>query len=267
MRCPKCNNEVDYGLNFCPYCNHNLSFSTKVRTEDDIQQIEGTVNSLRKGYIIGGIVSMILLILLFKGLFFFMGLFYLNGALRIIDIVLKVMLCIGIVGFVTCIILFILKKKYKIMKISWIISLVFIIVPIYVESTTQIASLKDYSKVEYIELGAEKIPSLYSVVGKRNIVMSHNEDDVDDKGLNIIVDIVSIVYSDLSNDDIEKYKEALIDYGFTLETIYNTDENKYQKLLVKNNIKDNSFYVVSIDETSILYYTSHGTYQDALNIS
>lgn len=272
MICPKCNNKIDYGLSTCPHCNHNLSFSTKIRTEEDRQQIEEmekAAETLKKGWIIGGVITMFVLLLMFNGLSF-LGAFYFNGVMRIIDIVLKTMLGIGIVGFIICLILFIKKKRTKIMKIFWIISLILIVVPMFSKSIVQIngdISLKDYSKVEYIELGAEKIPSVYSVVGKRKIVMSHNEEDTTDEGLNITIDMVAIIYSDLTAEDIEKYKEALIDYGFVEETIYNTDENEYQKLLLKNNIKDNSFYVIGIDGLSVLYSTSSGTYQEALHLN
>lgn len=51
MICPKCNNKIDYGLSTCPHCNHNLSFSTKIRTEEDRQQIaeiEEAAETLKK---------------------------------------------------------------------------------------------------------------------------------------------------------------------------------------------------------------------------
>lgn len=272
MICPKCNNKIDYGLSICPHCNHNLSFSTKIRTKEDRQQIaeiEEAVGTLKKGWIIGGVITMVLLLLMFYSLSY-LEKFYFNGVLRIIDIVLKVMLGIGVIGGVICLILFIKKKRTKVMKIFLIISLIFIIVPLLSKKLVQIngdVSLKDYSKVEYIELGAEKIPSVYSVVGKRKIIMSHCVEDTIDEEFNITLDFVSIIYRDLTPEDIEKYKESLINNGFVEETIYNNDENKYQRFLMKNNVKDNSFYMIYIDGLSVVYSTSSGTYQDALHLN
>ncbi|MCM1370336.1 MAG: hypothetical protein NC181_00385 [Clostridium sp.] len=275
MRCPNCNSEIEYGIQTCPYCN-NILFQGQ--TDENIQQIDHVVQKIKKTLVIiskvnkilviGGAITIFVVLLIAKALSY-PGIFNFTAILNIVDIVLKTMLGVGIICFIIFLILFIVKKRVKIVKKFGCISLIFIIVPLLTKSVIKINgdfSLKDYSKAEYIELGAEQIPSIYSVVGKRKVLINYSKNDKLEENLDIIIDVIGIIYLDLSNDDKVKYNEALIDYGFSEETIYNPDENEYQKMLVKNGIKDNSFYVVVIDGLSITYSKGDGMYQNVLQM-
>lgn len=48
MVCPKCNKNVNDELNYCPYCNHNFSYTSKTDTYLEIQKAKKAVDGVCK---------------------------------------------------------------------------------------------------------------------------------------------------------------------------------------------------------------------------
>lgn len=267
MICPNCKNKINYGLTECPYCHHNLSFSTKESNYEVTEKVYHSIKFSKIGIIIGVIIAA-LIILLIVNSFSMFGIFHVNGALRIFDIILKSLLGLGILGLIISIILLFKSKNVKDMKILLIVSLCFIIIPYTLKSVVHIESnisLNDYSKVKYIEIGNERIPSIYFVVGKRKIFLSNKEDNYYDEDFKRYVDTVSIIYYDLSDDDIEIYINYLVNEGYSYKKIYNENSDDYSIYLLKNNDGDNCFYMICIDGMSVVYLKSTGMYESVFS--
>lgn len=264
MKCPKCGNSVNDDTSICYNCGMNLSFSTKETNLDLANGFKQAVTGTNTIKIVIAISCLIAIIFLFITSLYVSnnvdGL-YINRVLKIVYIVLWGSIIVGI-GLLIISIFLRIKKRKKASIITFIISFILIMVPIVIKQTTTIdgdITLTDYSQAEYIDIGTESIPSLYSVVGERKILFNLNN-----KGSNTLtndMNSISIIYHDISQNDIDKYGLALIENGFKIENI------ESQEVYFKNKYSDNTYYAVSIDGMSITYSSGMGNYKNLIEES
>ena len=258
--CRNCGMEIDPNTTICPNCNINL-----LQSKNNITNVITKANKFNKILKICVAIAIIILMIFIPMLIPLLKIFGFNDVLIIYNNVIKILLYVGIISLIVSLILYFVKYKNKLIKIIIAISVVLISVSLMSKTVFKIDDgivLKDYTKANYIELGSEKIPSLYSVIGKRKILTSLKEEDKFDSSIGIEMDSILIIYIDITSEDVAKYKNKLLETDFKAEKISNAE---YQgELYIKNNYKDNKFYIVSVDGSSIIYSMSGGKYEDVL---
>lgn len=272
MKCPKCGNGVSSYADYCPNCKMNLSFTTKnkseyMKTEEAVvtfDNVERKVNKI-KGIIV--LVIAITMIILIAFLCFF-DLFTIIKGIFVIKKYSKFILILGALLLLIGFVLFLKKKKGTFVKILFITSLVLIVSILTLDNVINIEGdnltfLKDYSKVDYIEIGSEKIPSLCFVVGYREILFNVAENDVYDEGMKTKIDYISIVYKNISDEDKNLYISKLIDAGFSLKIV--TDDEGITHNFYAKDKKDDTFYVIVISNSEINYSKGKGSFDDIIN--
>lgn len=268
MKCPKCGNNVLNTDDFCSNCKMNLSFTT--RTKSSYKKINQTfeemgkkTNNLKGKIILIAFVAVMLLMVFVS----FDNIFLIFKVLAFIQKYSKMIILIGIGLLFLWLILFFTKKKIKIMKVIFAVSLIFIVAPTVLSSMIQIENdlsffLKDYSMVNYIEIGTEKIPTIYSVLGYRKIITNIEGKDEYDEKMKTKIDFISIIYKGLSNEDINLYKNKILEIGYEEKNIIDDEETVTFYTKDKN---DNTFYVISIVDNNITYSNGNGSFDDVLN--
>ena len=194
-----------------------------------------------------------ILVILLLSIFIFAN-SIINGHFGIFKIIIDnrfILIILGILFlFITIYLYFRNNKLKKYTPIMVIASILIILIPITYSKiisniTTGNVEYKDYSKSKYIKVGSAKIPSLYSIIGERKIEMSGYIKNNYDEGLKQTYD-VAYIYVNLTIEDINKYKEALIDYGYKNISVCIKDsdldnECKECEFLIMN---ENDYYIV-----------------------
>lgn len=265
MKCPNCQKDIMADSTVCPYCDAQLSFTVKDSEDSEkIDEVIETVGKIRKKLPIVFIIFFLIIPLL--GFLAVIGMFYamVQGWFHIIFISMKACFIIGVIFLVIGIILLLKKYKRKLGYILLLTAVIMIGVVIYFNNKlNQFGIATDYSKAEYIEIGDEKIPSVYSIFGYKKIYMATSSENEYDSQYNMTLEnTIFIVYKD--KFDIEKYQEALISNGFITQTIQT--EDGFQNILVKNNLTTNKFYTVAIDGETVSYTVINGRYEEVLRL-
>lgn len=106
--------------------------------------------------------------------------------------------------------------------------------------------LNDVQTLNYIEFGYDNIPTIYNVIGPKDIC------DISDQS-NLYTTKYTLVYckNELSKDDINYYLNYLIENESFTET-----NNLLDRTIIKDSYDENSKIIVTIDyeEESITYY-------------
>ena len=260
MKCYKCNKEIGKKQESCPYCGADVSIVETITKVVDKAQKTGKVYNESKliGFLI--VFAIVCAFISFVSEYGFVKI-SINVILIMFRNIVKTLMISGIIGTVVFLIVYL--KSNKVLKKLIIISIALIIASFFAGSlqflNANIAMI-DYTKAEYIEIKGEKIPSVYSVLGEKQIAFNDVKKDYMDSGFKTKGDVISIIYKGLTNDEINKYIETLLDYGFT-KRIVNTGE-KYITLYVKNT--GNNFYTVSIDNFTITYFSGVGNFDELL---
>lgn len=266
MYCPNCKKKVDYNLEVCPHCNHNLSFSSNNNASEIVDKIGvglETASDVANGYRKAQLIAVLVTILIAIGVIYsFSKIKYINGILGFVFNGAKILKIVGFGGLAASIILYFLFKKSKFFSKLMVLFGACIgisyVLPNFINVND--VSLVDYSSVEYIKFDDIKIPTLYSVVGKRDIVMSDEEENEYDEGFQTYADMVAIVYKSISEDDKNQYSSVLIKDGFKKVSVYTGEE--YIDVYAKN--YGDSFVTVSIQDLAITYGHMDGKYEDVL---
>ena len=268
MKCPDCGKYIDITnlekeTYICSNCKKDVTEIVRDKREYLVNSTF-EIQKFVKGIIFGGILAMVILILLFKIITFNLGNIYINGLIGSIKTTLLVLLITGIIIFIVCLVLFVNKKRNKIIRNFWIVSVIIIIIPLIILNMVKIdghLSLTNYTTKEYIEIGSEKIPTVYSAVGKRKIIFSTEEKNYYDSGLLTNMDLVAIIYRNLSDSDKNVYINKLLDSGFREEELTDENGDKYF-VYIKEDYINNKCYSVGIDNLSITYTVFDGRYYD-----
>lgn len=266
MKCPKCGNEILEKDNFCSNCNMNLSFTTK--SKDSYKKIGDTVSNIgEKVNKLNGIIILISAIAAigFVLVISFTNFFLLLKILVFIKVYAQKFIIAGVLSLLVWAILFFMKKKGILVKLLFILSLILIVVPATLSSIINIDGdlsfiLKDYSKSEYIEIGSEKILTLYSVVGDRKILFNLAENNHYDEDMDLTMDFISLIYSNISNDDKAKYGAQLVELGFKSDIVYDEDDIIY----LYGYQKSGKYYVVAVFADQITYSTGIGSFEEVV---
>lgn len=272
MKCPKCGGEVSSSADYCPNCNMNLSFTTKNKSEyakieegkTVVDNIGQKVDKLKGKIILIIFITMISLIAFIT----FFDFFTIIKGIFLIKKYTKTILIIGAILLGVWLVLFLKKKKGIILKILFTVSLILIVVPTILDSVIKIEGngsgfTKNYSREKYIEIGSEKIPSLYSVVGHRKIIFNVEEKDEYDEGMKTKMDYISLVYKEISEDDKNLYISKLIEVGFSIKIV--TDDEGITHNFYTKDKKDNTFYVIVISNNEITYSKGNGSFDEVIN--
>ena len=231
------------------------------KISDSVETIGKINEGFNKSMVIGGIIVIIILLWV---IFSLNDLPYINGLFGFIFNGSKVLRYVGFGGAGICLVGIFLKKFSSLLKKLLLVFGVCIAVSYLLPNMINIEgnlSLTNYTKVKYIEFENIKIPTLYSVVGKREIVMSFEEEDYYDEGMERKYDLVSIVYKNLSDQDRSAYENKLLENDYTKVTFYNGEENI--TVLAKNH-SNNTFVTISIEDLAITYSNIEGTYETVL---
>jgi len=270
MKCPRCGNIVLKEDDYCKSCNLSLSFTTKSKNSykkigDNLENAGKKINKLN-GKII--LISAIAAIVFISILTFSSNVLLLFKFLAFIQVYSTPMIVTGVLFLVFWLILFFKKVKGIILKIIFTASLILIIVPVTLTSMINFEDdisfmLKDYSKAEYIKIGKEKIPSLYSVVGYRKITFHVEKENYYDEETGITMDIITIIYDKLSKEEKKLYKEKLLDIGFSYDSF--TDEDGITSHIYYKDTGKNSYYAVSTIDNEISYSKGNCSIQELLS--
>ena len=121
----------------------------------------------------------------------------------------------------------------------------------------------EYRREEYIEIGTEKIPSIYKVLGREDVLLADVQSEIENEELGIVMDYVAIIYEkSFSDDELVRYREELVSNGYSLKKM--TYGEKSASMLLKNGKEDGLFYVIRIDDKTITYADGSGKYEDIL---
>ncbi|MBQ7136689.1 MAG: zinc ribbon domain-containing protein [Bacilli bacterium] len=266
MKCPKCGKEILETDNFCSNCNMNLSFTTK--RKDSYQKIGDTLDNIgEKANKLNGIIILISAIAVIGLLLVisFTNFFLLLKILVFIKLYAQKFIIAGVISLLIWAILFFVKKRGILVKILFILSLILIVAPAALSNLITVDGdlsfvLKNYSKSEYIEIGDEKIPTLYSVVGDRKILFNIAEKDHYDDDMDLIMDFITLIYGNISNDDKAKYGAKLVELGFKSNAVNNEDGIIY----LYGKQKNERYYVVSVFADQITYSTGVGSFEEVV---
>lgn len=155
------------------------------------------------------------------------------------------------------------KTNKKGIALGWIIvSIILLIYPtvfkVILKKTVNLDGI-DYAVTKYIQINDIKIPTVYSVVGERAIFLNIGINDVYDENYEFTFDGFSIIYEELSTDDISKYELLLVQDGF-IKILAKVDDEELKYIHIKNNSND-TFTIVSIIDSEITYGVVDGNYE------
>jgi len=241
--------------------NEQQNEELKEKIEGMIESVAKPKNAMDKGKFIAAIFAVIISIVIIiitqvsGGVSIFSNI---TKLFKILDILSSAFLIICVVGLIICITLLIIKKRSKYLFI-WIAIFSFLLAASsYIKDiindgkmgdiTSDNVVLKDYTEVEKIEIGSLKIPSLYSVVGKREIVNTFKFEDKVMENSEYKYDSIMLIYVSISEEDKLKYANELIRFGFAEEDLESNEG-------IKNYVYEyeNQTYMVSIDHEIINY--------------
>lgn len=274
MKCNNCGKDVYGTPTKCPHCYSDLAFYNHGK---GISNKYGTFFNTN---------GMTFLIFVFPLICFFGGIMLIGinvlGKVLIANIILKGIFYLAIItlvlnGFST------LKNnietdqpdpsnsfyrpKKKGIALGWtLVSIVLLIYPtvfkIVLKKTVNLEGI-DYSKAEYIKIDDVKIPSIYSVVGEKTVVINLGvEDDYDDT-YGFRYDGLALTYSDVTESDIYLYELNLIDNGYIKINVENENDEEVT-VYVKNN-SNNTFSIVCMIDMEFTYSVAEGKYEEYFN--
>ena len=159
------------------------------------------------------------------------------------------------------------KPKKKGVALGWtIVSIVLLIYPtifkVILKRTANLEGI-DYEISEYIKIDDIEIPSIYSAVGEIDIVVNLGKQGEYDETYGFKFNGLSLIYSELTQEDIHLYGLKLTDSGYSKMTITNEEEETVIAY-VKNN-SNNTFIIVCIIDSEITYGVAEGKYEDYLH--
>jgi len=272
MKCFKCGNDISLNYDICPYCgtNKNIMF-------ENSQNIK--VKSVKK---ISSIISLLISGTIFSVISFaVISALSVLGYIKLANIILKTIFYVGLVIFIINVLIFIKRKgeelnashnysitnnKKRGFSIIWLIVSIFLMIYPYGIRIARKAIFNlddiDYSKALYIEISNVKIPSLYSVVGERDISFNIGFNNIYDEDTDKKYDMFTIVYDDLTDQDINNYKNELIKQGYI--KIELSQDSLETNSYAKNDITKNIFIIVSISDDEFEYCVSNGRYEEML---
>lgn len=267
MKCPNCQKEIEENAYTCPYCKANLSFTTKTKeeitkTNERIETIEEHGIRIKKGYIIGGILTFIILfiIIIMINLLKFNNII---GLIRFISNFKFIILIAGIILLVITTVLKIKKSKIKILSFLQIISIAFIVIFVFLSTMIKIDGPvpKNYLKSKYITLDKEKIPTMYLILNKKKALFSDEVSNYEgDKNQKFIY----IIYENITDVEKYEYQDKLISEKGFKKTILD-DGDEVTEILYKNNSQNNCFYTVSVYGSSVTYSKMTGNFEKAVS--
>lgn len=265
MNCKRCGCRIPIEAIKCPNCGKSLN--TKINFNEIKPILNITMSSIL--IIVGSFFITIILSVI-------LGFLTILGKGYIIPIIFKFVFALGIIILTVNIFLLIKRvreqlnnnyasniKPVKKISITWFVFSAFLIIfPIVsknlIKMTTNL-DLIDYSTVEKITLSNIDIPTLYSTVGRRDIIFNLGISDEYDYVFDINYDAFIISYAKLSNSDVEKYQEELIKEEYLLIKIIGEDDSI---VYVKNDINTGQFITISIDDNNFNYLVGQGTFED-----
>lgn len=264
MVCPNCLKEVNDNLT-CPNCGISLSHV------EDGANIEGKLSSAANSYnklkalILLPIVAVILVFMLalsFGGLKTYM---ILIGIIFNFEIISKICLVVGLVSLVIAIILYIKKIKKGLFKLFIVLSslgLGLSLLTYYGIGNIMKSTDTKLASANYVMLNKEKIPTMKSVVGYIPVMVSDTKENYRDKEVGQNITLSYIMYTNLTEDNINKYTKELENLGYIRkEIVVNNEEN----IIYTKNSGTKSIFI-SITGNNIIYALYDGSYETILNI-
>lgn len=284
-KCPRCGLKLsgNHTEKKCPKCHLNLSFSSREsadkRIDERFEEVSDEVNKIKGGIIIGVVVAVLLAIICFTFPEVLVTPFVGDNGSASIDGVYTQLrtlpiafLVISAIVLAVAIILFVVKNKTQkgftilnaaLATLGVLGIIASITVNTFFNSVFRTDIGAEYRKEEYIEIGTEKIPSIYKVLGREDLLLADVQSEIENEELGIVMDYVAIIYEkDFSEDELAKYREELISSGYTLKNM--TYGEKSASMLLKNGKDDGLFYVVRIDDKTVTYADGAGEYEDIL---
>lgn len=140
-----------------------------------------------------------------------------------------------------------MDKTFKILIVMILITLLLFGLKTYIQDNNKI----DYSKQEYIELNNENIPSIYKIIGNKEIIKT--DTGIDSKG-----NYIELIYKNLTLDELTKYLGEFKEYNYVL---INSDEES--AVIVASSKEAGKIITISADysetQTKIKYSKGNGT--------
>lgn len=283
-KCPRCGLKLsgNHTEKKCPKCHLNLSFSSREsadkRIDERFEKASDEVNKIKGGVIIGILIAVLFGIVSFSFPNVLVALFVGNSGDVSIDGVYSqlrtlpiTLLVISVIVLAIAIILFVVKNKTQkgftilnaaLATLGVLGIIASITVNTFFNSVFRTDIGAEYRKEEYIEIGTEKIPSIYKVLGREDLLLADVQSEIENEELGIVMDYVAIIYEKgFSDDELIKYREELISSGYSLKKM--TYGDKSAEMLLKND-DEGLFYVVRIDDKTVTYADGAGKYEDIL---
>ena len=267
LKCPNCYNDFDISMNNCGNCGFDVSFSSSKENVNEtvgtMNRVFSTIDNVKLAFIIVGLLVMVSTIAI-SVYVSTANSFYINGILHIIKLLCILFIVIGI-SLTT--ISIIKSKNSKFINAISVLGLALIIFSIIGFGGIKVSdnfklSSKDYVKVKTIDLGSEKIPTMYSVVGKRKLFISFSDKDLkldEDNSFDVNYSLVSLVYTNLTSDDVNNYIKALENKNY-----YYFEKKDDSVIYSKYKYDENKCYAVSIQNNSAITYSTINTTCDSL---
>lgn len=273
MKCNNCGKDVYGTPTKCPYCFSDLAYYNNTK---------GIINKHGTFFNSGGL-SFLFFVFPLVCIFVTVVLIGLNilGKVLIANIILKMIFSLAIITLVINGVTTLknnietdqadphnklYKPKKKGIALGWtLVSIILLVYPsifkLVLKHTVNLEGI-DYSNPEYITIGDAQIPSLYSVIGEKEIIINLGVRDEYDETYGFKYDGLTIIYSELTEIDINLYELRLLENGYQKITLSNEDDEMIEAY-VKNN-SNNTFIIVCAIDTEITYGVAEGNYEDYL---